>query len=123
MKNRTTVRHGMLEDLKNYLAKSGWKLEDTVGQYEILRARRPGYPRPLIIHDRSSGGCGYSIDERDAKVYAGWKKNRRKRGLDPDWPDLPLCAEKECEPPFGGKMNCEFYEYGICTASSAQSER
>ncbi len=28
---------------------------------------------------------GYSIDERDEKVYLGWKRNRKKRGLDPDW--------------------------------------
>lgn len=86
MKNRTTVRHGMLGDLKEYLTKSGWKLESPVGEYEVLRARRSGYPRPLLIHDRTSGGCGYSIDERDMKVYRGWKKNRRKRGLDPDRP-------------------------------------
>lgn len=83
MKNRTTVRHGMLGDLKNYLERSGWTLEEPVGQYEVLRARRQGYPRPIIIHDRTSGGCGYSIDERDLKVYQGWQKNRRKRGLDP----------------------------------------
>lgn len=47
----------------------------------MLLARRLGYPRPLLIHDRTTGGCWYSIDERDLKVYAGWKKNRRKRGL------------------------------------------
>ena len=81
MKNRTTVEHGMLPDLDAYLLRSGWKLEPPVGAYEVLRARRPGYPRPLLIHDRTTGGCGYSIDERDLKVYAGWKKNRRKRGL------------------------------------------
>lgn len=86
MKNRVTVIHGMLPDLKEYLEKSGWKLEATVGEYEVLRARRPGYPRPLLIHDRTSGGCGYSIDERDSKVYRGWKKNRSRRGLDPQHP-------------------------------------
>lgn len=86
MKNRITVRHGMLGDLAEYLKKSGWKLEPPVGEYEVLRARRAGYPRPLLIHDRTSGGCGYSIDERDMKVYQGWKRNRRKRGFDPDWP-------------------------------------
>lgn len=85
MKNRTTVRHGMLADLKQYLIQSGWKLEEPKGEYEVLRARKPGYPRPLLIHDRTSGGCGYSIDERDKKVYQGWKRSRRKRGLDPDW--------------------------------------
>lgn len=86
MKNRITVRHGMLEDLKEYLMKSGWKLEEPVGDYEVLRARRSGYPRPVLIHDRTSGGCGYSIDERDMKVYKGWKKNRSKRGIDPHFP-------------------------------------
>ena len=88
MKNRITVRHGMLTDLKAYLAHSGWKLEDPVGQYEVLRARKQGYPRPLLVHTRDfdkNGGCGYSIDERDMKVYNGWKRYRRRHGLDPDW--------------------------------------
>lgn len=84
MKNRTTVQHGTLYDLKAYLVRSGWTLEPPVGAYEVLRARRPDYPRPLLVHNRSTGGCGYSIDERDLKVYAGWKKNRRKRGLPAD---------------------------------------
>lgn len=86
MKNRTTVRHGMLPDLAAYLSQSGWKVESPKGEYEVFRARLTGRPQPLIIHDRSSGGCGYSIDERDAKVYAGGKRNRSRRGLDPDWP-------------------------------------
>lgn len=81
MKNRLTVRHGMLEDLKQYLSHSGWKLEKPVGEYEVLRARKKDCPRPLLIHDRTSGGCGYSIDARDAKVYKGWKMNRARRGL------------------------------------------
>ena len=66
MKDRLTVRHGMLTDLANYLSQS--------------------YPRPLLIYDRTSGGCGYSIDERDIKVYQGWQRNRHRRGLDPNWP-------------------------------------
>lgn len=86
MKNRMTVRHGMLSDLKAYLKQSGWKLEEPVGEYEILRARNPNYPRPLLVHNRAERGVGYSIDERDVKVYNGWRRNRRKRGLDPDWP-------------------------------------
>lgn len=89
MKNRITVKHGMLPDLKTYLVQSGWTLEPPVGAYEVLRARRPGYPRPLLIHDRTSGGCGYSVDERDAKVYKGFLKNRRKRGL----PDFATAEE------------------------------
>lgn len=83
MKNRTVVKHGMLEDLKAYLQHSGWTIEEPAGEFEVLRARRNGYPRPLIVYDRSSGGCGYSIDERDMSVYKGWQKNRKQRGLDP----------------------------------------
>ena len=71
MKNRLTVRHGMLSDLKTYLTQSGWNLEDPVGKYEVLRARNLNYPRPLLIHNRSERGIGYSIDERDMKIYSG----------------------------------------------------
>lgn len=75
MKNRTTVEHGMLPDLESYLVRSGWTLEEPVGQYEVLRARRPGYPRPLLIHNRSTGVAVTAL-MTDLKVYAGWKKNR-----------------------------------------------
>ena len=98
MKDRLTVRHGMLTDLANYLSQSGWKLETPIGKYEVLRARRQGHPRPLLIYDRTSGGCGYSIDERDIKVYQGWQRNRRRRGLDPNWP-----TEAERQRYFEGK--------------------
>ena len=74
MKNRTTVKHGTLSDLKAYLVRSGWTLEPPVGAYEVLRARRPGYPRPLLVHTRSSGGCGYSIDERLEALVAEMKE-------------------------------------------------
>lgn len=87
MKNRTTVQHGTLSDLKAYLIQSGWTLETPVGVYEVLRARKKGYPRPLLIHTRAERGCGYSIDERDMKVYAGWFRNRRRRRL-PDYATL-----------------------------------
>ena len=88
MKNRTTVVHGMLGDLKKYLIESGWRIERPKGAYEVLRARKPGYPRPLLIHNRTSGGCGFSIDERDIKVYQGWQRSRRRRGLDPYQPTM-----------------------------------
>ncbi len=93
MKNRMTVMHGMLPDLEAYLRQSGWKLEEPVGEYEVLRARNPNYPRPLLVYDRVERGIGYSVDERDLKVYKGWKRNRKKRGLDPNWPTEPeRCA-------------------------------
>lgn len=75
----------MLNDLKAYLTQSGWKIEPTKGAYEVLRAVNKQYPRPLLVYDRTSGGCGYSIDERDLKIYNGWRRNRTKRGLNPNY--------------------------------------
>lgn len=46
MKNRVTVQHGTLDDLRAYLVRSGWTLEAPVGAYEVLRSRRTGYPPP-----------------------------------------------------------------------------
>lgn len=36
------------------------------------------------------------------------------------FPELRLCSRQECEPPYGGKEACEFYENGICTASGVR---
>ncbi len=83
MANHTTVGHGCLTDLADFLRKTGWTFEEPKGEYEVLRARKTGYPRPLLVHDRERG-CGYSIDERDMKVYRKWHKDRRKRGLVPN---------------------------------------
>ena len=92
MANHTTVKHGLLSDLKEYLIKTGWTIEEPIGNYEVLRAYKVGRQRPLLIHNRTSGGCGYSIDERDIKVYKGWHKDRRNRGLDSHYPSTD--AEK-----------------------------
>lgn len=82
MKNHIVVLRPMLEDLRGYLQQSGWALEEPKGKYEVHRARLPGRATPLLIHSRERG-CGYSIDERDMKVYRGWQRSRRRRGLDP----------------------------------------
>ncbi len=101
MKNRLTVKHGMLGDLKQYLTQSGWVLEEPVGKYEVLRARNKNYQWPLLIHDRDGRGCGYSIDERDMKIYRGWQRSRRRRGLDPFNPS-PEEVENELKPFWNG---------------------
>jgi len=84
MKNRRNLKHGMLPDFKEYLVRNGWSVEDTKGKYEVLRARKKGYPRPLLVHDRERG-CGYSIDERDIKIYEQYGKDRESRGLEYWW--------------------------------------
>ena len=84
MKNRRNLKHGMLPDFTEYLERTGWKIEETKGQYEVLRARKAGYPHPLLVFDRERG-CGYSIDERDIKIYNMYGKDRESRGLDLWW--------------------------------------
>lgn len=80
MKNRITVRHEMLTDLTNWLISNGWVIKEPKGEYEVLRACKQGYARPLLIYDRDKG-CGYSVDERDEKIYRKWQSDRIKRGL------------------------------------------
>lgn len=52
MKDRITVKHGMLPDLEEYLRRSGWTIQPTKGPYEVLRAIKADYPRPLLVYDR-----------------------------------------------------------------------
>lgn len=44
MKNRVTVRHGMLSDLKTYLKQSGWKLEEACWR---IRGSEGAEPRTI----------------------------------------------------------------------------
>lgn len=60
--------------------------ECPIGCRQSLSDKVLSIERVTVIHDRAERGCGYSIDERDMKVYQGWKRNRRRRGIDPDWP-------------------------------------
>ena len=85
MANRHTVKRGMLADLIRYLEKNGWTFEPTKGAYEVLRARMPGKKNPLLIHDRTGVGRCFSIDDRDMRVYEAWKKDRVRRGMNPNW--------------------------------------
>lgn len=79
-RNRTWLDHGMLYDFKGWLVMNGWKLVQPVGKYEVLRARHELRNRPLIIWDRTSGGCGYSIDMRDEKIYRVYQEVREAMG-------------------------------------------
>lgn len=81
MKDRITLRHGMLPDFQNFLTRNGWKLEETKGMYEVLRARHPNHTGPLLVYDRASRGCGYSINQKDMKIYKAFFKDRAARGL------------------------------------------
>lgn len=97
MKNRTTLKHGMLIDFRDFLERCGWNFEKTKGQYEVLRASKKGRKRLLLVHNRTTGGCGYSIDERDMKIYKEWEKDRRERGIDPYFPTKEEMMKRDNE--------------------------
>lgn len=80
MKNRITVRHGLLTDLANWLIENGWTIQEPKGEYEVLRACKQGYVRPLLIYDRDKG-CGYSIDERDEKSLPEMAKRQKEKRI------------------------------------------
>lgn len=79
-KNRTWLSHGMLYEFKGWLVMNGWKLEKPVGKYEVLRARHYLKERPLLVYNRTSGGCGYSIDMRDKDVFEEYHEYRENLG-------------------------------------------
>lgn len=79
-KNRMWLSHGMLYEFKGWLVMNGWKLEKPVGKYEVLRARHYLKERPLLVYNRTSGGCGYSIDMRDKDVFEEYHEYRENLG-------------------------------------------
>jgi len=46
----------------------------------------PSRLRKLAEADKDGRVLILPCKVRDAKIYSGWKRNRRKRCLDPDWP-------------------------------------
>ena len=76
----------MLTDFAKYLVSNGWVLEKTKGEYEVLRARKPGRPAPLLVYDRLNHGCGYSISETESKLLRKYHNDRRKRNLEEIYP-------------------------------------
>lgn len=58
MADRNTLSVKKLNDFSAWLISKGWTLEPTRGCYEVLRARKPDRPRPLIVYKRLSNRNG-----------------------------------------------------------------
>lgn len=78
MANRHTLHKNDLENFRQWLDSTGWQILEPKGDFEVLRARRYDYPRPLLVHRGLGGGEHYSIDERDMRIYRAYyqQKNR-----------------------------------------------
>lgn len=77
MANRNTLAAISLDNFRDWLIKDGWTLEPTKGIYEVLRARKEGRNRPLIVWRRDSNNGGaelthLTIDDRDSGVISSY---------------------------------------------------
>lgn len=72
---RYLLHHNHLERFKEYLVNNGYVLEDTKGEYEVLRARHEKRKRPLILYTKLNAKEHYSVDDRDWEVVKGFMRS------------------------------------------------
>ena len=60
MANRHILSPTRLNELKTYLLSNGYTLNAPKGEYEVLRASKPGRKHPLIVYERLSNNSGSS---------------------------------------------------------------
>lgn len=59
MRNLLAVSH--LDKFKNWLLDNGYQLQETKGEYEVLRATKQGQRNPLIVYKRLSTNAGNQL--------------------------------------------------------------
>ena len=82
MANRNTLAVSKLEDFKIWLIFEGWKIVETKGYFEVLRAVKEGRKNPLIVYKRLSTDNGkelvhLSVLDRDIGVVNAYLRSRR----------------------------------------------
>ena len=74
----TVVRYlllNKLEKFKQWLIDDGWNIEAPKGDWEVLRARKPGRKNPLIIYTKMDVKEHLSVMSRDASVLSAFLRN------------------------------------------------
>ena len=65
-----------IEDFKSWLCGDGWRIEETKGMYEVVRATKEGR-KPLIVYVRGSNGkARMAVQNRDKGVVRAYKRDR-----------------------------------------------
>ena len=82
MANRNTLSVKDIFEFKIWLEKDGWKLQETKGFYEALRAVKQGRKHPLIVYYRHDTNNGtelqhYTVLDRDMGVVWAYLKEKR----------------------------------------------
>ena len=84
MANRHLLAINKLEDFRNWLLKNGWKIEETKGKYEVLRARKSTEKLPLIVYKKDKDGLIHlSVSDWNTKyVYEFINDNKSNKQTD-----------------------------------------
>ena len=91
---RNCLSVSKLDDFKNWLISDGYKIVDTKGYYEVLRAIKTGRKNPLIVYKRLSTDNGnklvhLTILDKDMGVVRAYLRDRRV--------DNELCKKNEAK--------------------------
>ena len=76
MANRYLLHINKLNDFKQWLTDNEWAILDTKGTYEVLRARKLGIAKPLIVYEKT-GKEHLSIADSDIKYVESFLKSRK----------------------------------------------
>ena len=76
MANRHTLHKSKLTAFSDWLISDGWKIEDTKGFYEVLRAKKG--KRVLIVYERLDMKEHYSLSDHDNCIVRRFLRERRK---------------------------------------------
>ena len=87
MANRHILSPTRLNEFKTYLLSNGYTLNSPKGDYEVLRASKPGRKHPLIVYERIDNSTGtkplvhLTVMDRDynvIRIFLNSKKGNTK---------------------------------------------
>lgn len=78
---RNCLAVSKLEDFKKWLVSEGFRIVETKGYYEVLRAVKDGRRNPLIVYKRLSTVnekelVHYTVLDRDMGIVRAYLRNR-----------------------------------------------
>lgn len=88
-KNRHTLAVSHLDKFKEWLSANGWQIQNTKGDYEVLRAVKAGLRYPLIVYRRCCTDNGnqlvhFSVLNRDMSIVRAFIKDIKENNNERD---------------------------------------
>ena len=83
MANRHILSPTRLNEFKTYLLSNGYTLNAPKGEYEVLRASKPGRKHPLIVYERLANFTGtkplvhLTVMDRDYNVIRNFLNSKK----------------------------------------------